>query len=249
MKIDFRISTFFILNAAFFPLASYAAPLDPQKVQNLFFQATTAPLESYSDKELEIPIWRRDSAKIGFFVEGNEKSSILAGLSEEFDDDRRFIEEATGMKLSLGYWADKNPNPSIFILLGRPEELIARAHFLSRKFEFPKLVEEFEKRFVSDDALCNSFAKVSAKKTIEYALITVDITQNPNYCLRRQLIVALGLVGDLPAEENSILSLGQRERFYTELDRALLKILYSDYRNSASIGEATDRAIQEVNGE
>jgi len=172
--------------------------------------------------------WREDSITIGLFVEESIREAFLPLLAETFEPDRRILQSETSIRLPIGLWGDEGPEPRIFVLIGTRDQLIGRAHTIARRFDLDTFPAEMADMHASGVPLCNSVISVGQDQTILRAIITVDADAQPFYCLRRQLILAFGLFGDLPAGTPSILASDQGETTFTELDRRLLRTLYSE---------------------
>ena len=170
--------------------------------------------------------WPSEELKIAVFFEGTDKKSILSQMNTAFEGDRKFIEEATGISISLGLWEDEDPAPSIYVLIGNKVELLSRSNYLTKRFGYPSFPSELAKHAARGRPLCYLAQKSGGKGSLSLAVITVDRDHSPSYCLRLQLLAALGLTGTLADQAPSILSSSRQFEYYQELDKILLGILY-----------------------
>ncbi|MDO6484397.1 hypothetical protein [Shimia thalassica] len=191
------------------------------------FAFATAPSADFMSEALERPFrWQKQKLKLAVFVEGENKRASLDSLRDDLAQDINTFQKETGIQIVLGLWSDNNPPPDIFFLLGREEELLARADYLRARFEEPQLPIRMEEKTREAKAICEGVVSLAEGQTILRALILADIKRKPNYCFRRQLMVAFGFFGDLPEGADSILAEPNSPERITKLDRTFLNHLY-----------------------
>lgn len=160
-------------------------------------------------------------------MEGTDKQGIFNQLNDEFKADLDIFQEETGTQLILGLWTDNTPPSDMFILIGSQEQLLAKAEYLNRRFDLEGISDQLKEKARNGHALCESAVTLGENETILRAIIIVDVGRKPNYCIRRQLMVAFGLFGDLSEKDDSILAIRPTVvRPLTDLDRLFLKNLY-----------------------
>ncbi|WP_298919068.1 hypothetical protein [uncultured Roseobacter sp.] len=93
--------------------------------------------------------------------------------------------------------------------------------------ESPEFGNQLRLQFADGEGLCNGIFALDPPGSLIGALITIEKDQAPAHCLRRQIMVAFGLFGDLPEERVSILSVDQGVLQFSEIDKGLPQQLYS----------------------
>lgn len=172
--------------------------------------------------------WDASQLKIAFYAEGKNKTEVLAPLSGPFELDRQDIQKASGIEFSFGLWGDTNPDPNIFVLIGNRDELLARADYLDRRFIFSDFVRELTELYESDRPLCTSEVLFDENNTILLAVVTVDTGYRSSYCLRRKLLMSIGIVGTVPDGTHSMLTAYGTDSPMTSLDKSFIRRLYKE---------------------
>lgn len=218
LKIFVVFSTLFFSSAGNVQSERTGASFD-----ELFRMATQTeylPTELTNNKPL---IWRDPKIRIGLFAEKGTKGSVVRNLSAAFKEDLLFIEEATGIDIQLSSWSDIAPKPSIFIYLGTADQILHAAPAIEMSFNATGYTKDMYRRTSNGESLCIPLVTVKRAGLLDKIVLIVDVNQTPQFCLRRQLIFAFGLVGKLPQDVKSILSTSTH---YTGMDKSLLRVLY-----------------------
>lgn len=200
--------------------------IQKDELLSYFRQAVKPPANFDSPDGYSQFRWRNEALRISFYVEGNDKKSILTKMTGAFDADRKFLEEATGIPISIELWGDTNPAPSVFVLIGKKNELLLRSAYLQKRFDYPNFTSEMAALAARGEGLCYSAVTIGEGGELNRVVIAVERDWSPSYCLRRELIAAFGLFGTLPARAPSILPSSQLYEYYQEMDRMLLDYPY-----------------------
>ena len=214
---------------ASFMAASLYLVEQSQADTNLFDLATSPAPEQVmvSDVYSGPYSWDIDQLLIALYVEQNVRAEVLLRIDTPLQRDLETLSEATSIRLFLGLWDDTEPSPNIFVLIGEREQILRRSGQLADRFGLESFAREIAVRYATDQSLCNSVVAYDDSGNILQAIITIEAELQTEYCLRRQLLVALGLLGDLPSGVNSILSVDQRNLEITPLDIDILRRLYT----------------------
>ncbi len=193
-------------------------------VDNMFEIATKPPSQWGVDSSKNYK-WVSEEIGIAFHVAGPDKGEFLKYLHPEFQEDAEFLSAKSGKTLDIKLWDGMSKDSSIYVYAGNQRDLIAYSPELDQIFGLG-FTEQIKKLIEEGEPICFSSVSLGGESEITRAVIIVDRSDYPNFCLRRQLISAFGLFGELPTGTDSILGKGQNRQFFSELDSALLKILY-----------------------
>lgn len=192
-----------------------------------FFDMATNSAKNHELDEGEKFRWRQNSIKLSFHVLGPSKNEILERLEYGFQKDRSALEQNTGTRIIIGTWDDVDPVSNIFVLVGNRDQLYEAAPYVAKRFrDIDPIVDELNGLYKNGRELCAHAISLGVKNDIIRAVMFVDIDARPNFCMRRNLLAAFGLFGDLPAGVESALSADLSTVKITDLDNRLLRRVY-----------------------
>lgn len=190
-----------------------------------FLEMTT--LREYAPGEV-FPVvkWEQSEVRVVTIYEPTHIEAANFELRPVLTDAMQDINTETGLQYQLTSVPDNSP-PHVIIMYGTPAELENLVAIADSELGIEGLTDLIRNQVRDGLPQCVVGARWIENGPLITAVITIEINNHVDKCVRQNLMQSLGFFADLEEGVSSVMKSGLDQDTFTEFDRLAMRVLYS----------------------